>query len=107
MFKKILKFLEVNKKKYLENELHKDACHSCIYFGEEEMYNKSFHRNKKKRYCSQLDKYMHKNSSCEFYSKELFEATENSTQTKEYNLDFEFDIREIEDREDYTENESK
>lgn len=81
---KILKIIQNLYRKLTKQ--NKDTCSTCIWWASEEENNMPMLTNGK-RYCDVKKKYTSPNHACECYSKELFEATENSTQTPELEID--------------------
>jgi hypothetical protein len=73
------------------------TCDKCVYWKSEEENNIIPEwNNNKKRYCD-VYKYSTKyNHTCALYTEEKFEATDDSIQTKELNLDYNLSIEESE-----------
>lgn len=77
--------------KHAFSEKKKDTCSTCVNWKAEEMNNMpridDTLFNTGKRYCDVNKKYTGPNHKCECYVEELFEATENSIQTEELEID--------------------
>jgi hypothetical protein len=68
-------------------------CRTCVYWKSEEENNITMQPPKKgNRYCDVYKTFTHPLHACALWKEEKFEATENSIQTEEINLDLDLSM---------------
>lgn len=77
-------------KKNLKTEINQ-CCKNCIWWRADELLEPGKEKPKYHEYCGNMRFFTMENDSCYSFQEELFEATENSIQTKEFNMDLELE----------------
>lgn len=97
MIDKIVNYLKNLFNSNEDNIKNKNTCSTCVHWASEEMNNMpridNEFLNSGKRYCDIHKKYTKPNHICECYQEELFEATENSTQSEELSIDLSTELK--------------
>lgn len=85
------------KKKNEEVKVEHNVCSSCVHWKSEELNNVTIPIYTDIRYCDIQKDYTEKNDNCYAFLKEEFEATANSTSTKEVSLDYDLSVEKSEE----------
>jgi hypothetical protein len=71
-----------------------NPCSSCVWWRAEEENLVNYHPDSEIRFCDNHKLFMHQDLTCGEYLEEKFEATENSVQTEELEINHEMSVEE-------------
>jgi hypothetical protein len=97
---KVLKWLRQFLKKFKKKKEIINPCSTCVWWRAEDENLVNFHRDSEMRFCDKHKLFTHQDITCPEYLEEKFEATENSVQTKEYEINHEMSVEQNDPRDE-------